>query len=73
MARSTYMRKIAVDPGDVTPTLSAGTSFDHVVAMTIPFFGGLLWASLGYKYVFLAAAGIAIVNLLLCLRIKVEQ
>ena len=73
MARSTYMRKIAVDPEDVTPTLSAGTSFDHVVAMTIPFFGGLLWASMGYKYVFIAAAGIAFINLLLSMRIKIEQ
>ena len=73
MARSTYMRKIAVEPEDVIPTLSAGTSFDHVVAMTIPFFGGLLWASLGYKYVFIAAAGIALLNLLLSLRIKIDN
>ncbi len=73
MARSTYMRKIAVDPEDVTPTLSAGTSFDHVVAMTIPFFGGILWASMGYKYVFIAAAFIAFINFLLSSRIKIEQ
>ena len=40
MARSTYVRKIAVDPADVTPTLSAGTSIDHVVSMSVPFLGG---------------------------------
>jgi predicted MFS family arabinose efflux permease len=72
MARSTYIRKIAVHPDDVTPTLSAGTSFDHVVAMSVPFLGGILWASMGYKYVFLAATGIAVINLILSRRIKIE-
>lgn len=71
MARSTYVKKIAVEPEDVIPTLSAGTSFDHVVAMTIPFLGGLLWASFGYKYVFIFAALIAIINLFLSSKIKI--
>lgn len=72
MARSTYIKKIALCPEDVTPTLSAGTSFDHLIAMTIPFFGGILWATMGYKYVFIAAAIIAFMNLFLTLRIKVD-
>lgn len=72
MARSTYVRKIAVDPDDITPTLSAGTSFDHVIAMSIPFLGGLLWTSLGYKYVFLAATIIALLNLIMSMRIKID-
>ena len=71
MARSTYVRKIAKHPDDVTPTLAAGTSFDHIVAMSIPFFGGLLWTSLGYQSVFLAAAVIAVINLVLSSRIKI--
>ena len=72
MARSTYVKKIAVHPDDVTPTLSAGTSFDHVIAMSIPFFGGVLWASVGYKYVFIAAAFIAVLNLILSRKIRIE-
>lgn len=72
MARSTYVKKIAVHPEDVTPTLSAGTSFDHVIAMTIPFLGGILWSAMGYKYVFLAAAFIAFANLFLTMKIKVD-
>jgi predicted MFS family arabinose efflux permease len=72
MARSTYVKKIAVHPDDVTPTLSAGTSFDHVVAMTIPFLGGLLWASVGYQYVFIVAAVIALMNLFMSLKIKID-
>lgn len=72
MARSTYIKKIAVHPEDVTPTLSAGTSFDHVIAMTIPFLGGILWSTMGYKYVFLVAAFIAFINLFLTMKIKIN-
>ncbi len=70
MARSTYVKKIAIDPDDLVPTLSAGTSLDHIVAMTIPYFGGLLWVNVGYQYVFLAATGIAVINLILSRKIK---
>ena len=72
MARSTYVKKIAIYPEDVTATLSAGTSFDHVIAMSIPFLGGLLWATVGYKYVFIFAAFIAFLNLFLSLKIKIK-
>lgn len=73
MARSTYVKKIAVAPEDVTPTLSVGISVDHVVSMSIPFLGGLLWAYAGYKYVFLAATAVAISNLFLSMKIKVSH
>ncbi|KPU44746.1 major facilitator superfamily protein [Oxobacter pfennigii] len=72
MARSTYVKKIALYPEDVTPTLSAGVSFDHIIAMTIPFFGGVIWTAFGYKYVFMLAAVIAVVNLYFTMKIKVE-
>jgi MFS family permease len=72
MARSTYVKKIAVHPEDVVPTLSAGTSFDHVISMSVPFLGGLIWTSFGYKYVFLSAALIAFLNLILSSKIKTE-
>jgi predicted MFS family arabinose efflux permease len=72
MARSTYVKKIAVHPEDVVPTLSAGTSFDHVISMSVPFLGGLIWTSFGYKYVFLAAALIAFLNFILSSKIKTE-
>lgn len=72
MARSTYVKKISICPEDVIPTLSAGTSFDHVIAMSIPFVGGILWTTMGYKYVFIVAAFIAVINLFLSLKIKIE-
>ncbi|MCL2881046.1 MAG: MFS transporter [Treponema sp.] len=73
MARSTYMRKIAVKESDITPTLSAGTSIDHVVSMSIPTLGGILWAATGsYQPVFLMAAGIAVINIILTSQIKIR-
>lgn len=79
MARSTYVRKIAVDLADVTPTLSTGTSLQHIASMAIPFLGGLLWEATntpghndGYRYVFMAAAVIALLNLILSRKIKIE-
>jgi hypothetical protein len=71
MARSTYVRKIVVNPEDVTSVLAAGISFDHVIAMTIPFAGGILWITYGYKAVFLAAACIGLLNFLLSMRIRI--
>ncbi len=69
MARATYLNKIIDNPDDLTPTLSMGLTIDHIVSMTIPFFGGLLWMTYGYQYVFLVAAVIALVNLYAALKI----
>ncbi|MDP4109671.1 MAG: MFS transporter, partial [Bacillota bacterium] len=73
MARSTYVRKIADDPSDVVPTLSTGTSFDHVVSMTIPFLSGLIWAATSYKMVFVLASLIAVCNLLLSFKMDIKD
>ncbi len=73
MARSTYVKKIVTGNEDVTSVLAAGTSFDHIIAMTIPFLGGILWVSYGYKAVFLCAAGIGLLNFLLSTRIRIEN
>lgn len=65
MARATYLKKIALAEEDVSPTLSLGTSIDHIVTMFLPIIGGLVWynnGSQGYKYVFLGGAFIAMIN-----------
>jgi MFS family permease len=75
MARSTYVKKIAVHPEDVTPTLSMGVSIDHIVAMTIPTLGGIVWAATGehgYRYIFLADAVFAAANFFLSRRIRID-
>ena len=63
MARATWLKKIAVHPDDITQTLTMGVSIDHVFSITIALAGGILWQELGYKYVFLAGALIALANL----------
>ncbi|OJU15504.1 MAG: MFS transporter [Clostridiales bacterium 43-6] len=73
MARSTYLKKIVIDPADTTHTLAMGTSLDHIVSMSIPVFGGMLWVAAGYKYVFLFAAVIALLNFILSLKIRVKK
>ncbi|MCR4434796.1 MAG: MFS transporter [Clostridiales bacterium] len=65
MARSTYLKKIAVREEDVSPTLSLGISLDHIVSMLLPAFAGFIWyanGTTGYKYVFLGGAVIALAN-----------
>ncbi|AEF93718.1 hypothetical protein Desca_0838 [Desulfotomaculum nigrificans CO-1-SRB] len=73
MARATYLNKIVDSPDDMTPTLSMGVTIDHLVSMTVPFFGGLVWTKFGFQYVFLLAAAIALLNLLAALRINVHK
>lgn len=73
MARTTYLSKIADSRSDLTPTLSLGVSLDHAVSMTIPAIGGLVWARYGYPAVFLGAAFIAIISLIMCAQIDVER
>ena len=65
MARITYMKKIAFKPEEVSPSLSLGTSLDHVVTIFLPILGGLAWSKGGpggYQYVFLGGAVIALLN-----------
>ncbi len=71
VARTTYLKKIALDPADITPTISLGITIDHVVAMSLPVLSGLIWERYGHEYVFMLAAAIALVGFFICLRIKV--
>ncbi len=71
VARTTYLKKIAVDPADITPTISLGITIDHAVAMTLPILSGFLWENYGHEWVFILAGAIALVGLVVCLQIKV--
>jgi predicted MFS family arabinose efflux permease len=71
MARSTYLKKIAVKKEHITPTLTMAVSLDHIFSISIALAGGVIWAKWGYQMVFLAGAGIAVVNLLSAFFIKV--
>jgi predicted MFS family arabinose efflux permease len=71
VARVTYLKKIALDPADITPTISLGITIDHSVAMTLPILSGYIWAAFGYRWVFLLAGAIALAGFFVCLRIRV--
>lgn len=73
MARATYLFKIAEGPEDLTPTFALATTLDHAMSMTVPFFGGLLWAGFGFQSVFLAAAVVALVYLGVAARVRVPE
>ncbi|MDX2437811.1 MAG: MFS transporter [Acidobacteriota bacterium] len=69
VARTTYLKKIADDPGDITPTISMGITIDHAVAMTLPILSGYIWEAYGFQWVFILAGAIALVGFFVCLRI----
>ena len=56
MVHSDMMRSIAVDPSEVTQTLSVGLSVDHVMAIIASPIMGLIWSAWGVQYVFYLAA-----------------
>jgi len=64
IARSTYLKKIAIDSAHIMPTLSLAVSIDHVFSIAIALCGGIIWNNIGYQAVFLFGALIAVINLL---------
>lgn len=73
MARATYLKKIALTPEDVSPTLAMGTTMDHILSMLVPWVGGVIWAKFGYEYVFIGGALIAAINLIVTSRVKINK
>ncbi|OHD36381.1 MAG: hypothetical protein A2015_04225 [Spirochaetes bacterium GWF1_31_7] len=73
IARTTYLNKIAENKSDVAATISLGISMDHVVSMTIPFLGGLLWNAYGFSTVFIAASLIAVISFIAAFFIRVPN
>jgi len=71
IARTTYLKKIADDPADITPTISMGITIDHVVAMSLPILSGYLWEAYGHRWVFLLAGAIALAGFFVCLQIRI--
>jgi len=74
MARTTYVRRLTTDASEVSATLALGITLDHVLAMSMPVFAGMLWASGaggGYVYVFIGGLVVAVINLVLSSRVRV--
>ncbi len=59
-ARTTWLVKIAESREDVTGTMSAAVSIDHILSMSISGIAGLAWVYFGYRSVFIACVVIAL-------------
>ena len=63
MVHSYMMRSIALDPSEVTRTLSVGLSVDHIMAIIASPVMGLIWNAWGVQYVFILAMASALFQL----------
>lgn len=71
MARSTYIKKIALQPADVQPALTAAVTIDHVFSIAVALLGGLVWNAFGFQYVFLIGVVIAMINFAATMQVKI--
>jgi Arabinose efflux permease len=71
MARSTYMRKIALDPDHIQPALTSAVTIDHIFSITVALLGGVIWNTFGFQYVFLLGSIIAVCNFFAAWRIRI--
>jgi predicted MFS family arabinose efflux permease len=72
VALTTYVSRIA-PASEHTPTLSMGVAMNHVAAVIMPFLGGLLWNTLGYRWAFLIGIPAAVASILIVLRLPPEN
>lgn len=63
LVRTVYLRKIALQPSDITPTLTLGQSMDHFVSIICAYLGGIIWSVWGPQYIFFIAGLLSFVNL----------
>lgn len=63
IAITTYLNGI-IRPGDMTPTLTMGTTMNHVAAVVVPVTGGILWNMLGdFRIPFWIGIGLLLLSL----------
>jgi predicted MFS family arabinose efflux permease len=73
MARSMYMQKIALQPSDIQPALTAGVTIDHIFSISVALLGGVIWNAFGFQYVFLMGVFIALSNFITVLQIHIPK
>jgi len=71
MARSTYMKKIALRPDDIQPALTVSVTIDHIFSISAALVGGLIWNTFGFQYVFLMGTVIAALNFIVARKIRI--
>jgi len=73
MARSTCMKKIALHDSHAQPALTSSVILDHIFSITVGMLGGVIWDALGFQYVFLLGALIAVCNFFAALYIRIPK
>ncbi len=73
MVKSVYLRSIAVHKEEITSTLSAGTSLDHIVAILAAQLSGVVWVAWGPQWVFFIAAIFSLGNLFVAWKIPNDR
>lgn len=68
--RTIYLKSIALESTDVTPTLSLAMMMDHIVSILVAVSGGLLWVTFGSHYIFYAVAALSLINLAVAILVK---
>ena len=68
--RTIYLKSIAKEPADVTPTLSLAMMMDHIVSIIVGISGGIAWVTFGSHYIFYAVAALSLVNLAVAILVK---
>jgi predicted MFS family arabinose efflux permease len=59
----TYFQKMA-DPKDIAPSMAVGVTVNHIVAVIVPFVGGILWMT-DRRIPFFMGAGFALCSLIM--------
>ena len=73
MARSIYLRTIALSSEDVTPTIATGMALDHIFSIGSALLCGWLWWEFGPQYVFIFSGILALAQLVVARRIDVPK
>jgi len=68
--RVIYLKSIAKESTDVTPTLSLAMMMDHVVSIIVGVTGGVAWVTFGSHYIFYAVAVLSLINLAVAILVK---
>ena len=72
MGLSTYVRRIST-PEELTATLSAGISINHITSVAMPLMAGSLLPVIGYEGIFWGTAAIIMVSVPFALALRVDS
>jgi predicted MFS family arabinose efflux permease len=72
MGLSTYVHRIA-PPEELTPTLSAGISINHISSVAMPLLAGVLLPVVGYRGIFLGTGALIAMSIPFALAMRVSR